>query len=103
MAGRRTPPRRTPQPEVPEGVGEGSGARLGQHAVVGQGGDQLGLVGYETLVDTVELVGGEVPEEVQREDLQFDGMVVVGVDGRGDLDRSGDVDARARNPQQAFL
>jgi hypothetical protein len=68
--------------------------------LVGQGADQLGLVWFEALVDTVELLGGEVPDEVHREDLQSDDVVVVGFDGWGDLDGAGDVDARARDPEQ---
>ncbi|MFI6289563.1 hypothetical protein ACIBCM_33315 [Streptomyces sp. NPDC051018] len=67
---------------------------------MGQGADQLGLVRFEASVDAVELLGGEMPDEVHREDLQSDDVVVVGFDGRGDLDGAGGVDVRARDPEQ---
>ncbi|MFF0451674.1 hypothetical protein ACFYT4_35900 [Streptomyces sp. NPDC004609] len=41
-----------------------------------------------------------MPDEVHREDLQSDDVVVVGFDGRGDLDGADGVDARARDPEQ---
>jgi hypothetical protein len=47
-----------------------------------------------------QFLGGEVPDQVHREDLQSEDVVVVGFDGRGDLDGAGGVDARARDPEQ---